>query len=284
MKDNSTPTSWEAAVIWLRDQPKYSKIVFDCYYDDPLIEAAKRYHYSDEWFAVKEIIGASFGRALDIGAGRGIASYALAMDGFEVTSLEPNPSELVGAGAIRSLSIEAGLNIRVVENFSEKLPFADGVFDLVFARAVLHHASDLKIACNELYRVLKPGGIFLAVREHVISKKSDISIFLDDHPLHHLYGGENAYLLDDYLAAIQGAGFAKVKIISPWGSPLNYSPRTLEELKADLVVRVDKLMPIFSEIFRIFLRVPGAWFVTRFFLQIIDNRPGRLYSFVVRKL
>ena len=46
------------------------------------------------------------GQALDVGAGRGIASYALAREGFTVTVLEPDDSHLVGAGAIRSLAEE----------------------------------------------------------------------------------------------------------------------------------------------------------------------------------
>ena len=42
-------------------------------------------------------------QALDLGAGRGISSYALAREGWQVTALEPDPSMLIGAGAIRSL-------------------------------------------------------------------------------------------------------------------------------------------------------------------------------------
>lgn len=283
MSCNRPQPSWEDAVSWLREQSEHQKIVFDCYYDDPLMDAANRYYCSEEWLAIQKISSAFSGAALDVGAGRGIASYAFAMDGFEVTSLEPNPSDLVGAGAIRSLSLEAGLNIRVVEHFSESLPFADGVFDLVFARAVLHHTVDLKAACLEFHRVLKPGGLFLAIREHVVSKKEDIPIFLAHHPLHHLYGGENAFLLDEYREAIQESGFAKVELISPWASAINYAPRTLWELKLDLSLRMGRFMPWGDKIFKFLLSIPGIWTVTSFILRYIDDRPGRLYSFVARK-
>jgi SAM-dependent methyltransferase len=127
----------------------------------------------------------------------GAASPALAREGFRVTALEPDPSAIVGAAAIRALAAEAGLPIDVVEEFSERLPFADDAFDLVFARAVLHHTRDLEGACREMFRVLRPDGIFIAAREHVISKDDDLGKFLKQHPLHHLYGGENAFLLTD---------------------------------------------------------------------------------------
>ena len=53
--------------------------------------------------------------------------------------------------------------------------------------------------CEEVARVLKPGGTFIATREHVISKKEDLPVFLANHPLHRFYGGENAFVLQKYL-------------------------------------------------------------------------------------
>ena len=180
--------SWEAAVGRLQADPAQQALVQACFYDDPLLQAAQRYRASCEWMAVRKLIGEASGAALDVGAGRGIASFALARDGWKVTALEPDPSNVVGAGAIRGLARDAGLAIEVTETWGEQLPFSKASFALVHCRQVLHHARDLKQLCGELARVLAPGGLFLATREHVISRPEDLPAFLSSHPLHPLYG------------------------------------------------------------------------------------------------
>ena len=166
--------TWEEAVQWLKDQPEKSELVKFCYYDDPLEAAAERFLQSEEWLEVLSLLKSKkSGQVLDIGAGRGISSYAFAKSGYEVTALEPNPSLLVGAEAIRQLASRTGVNIKVVQDWGETLPFADNAFDIVYGRAVLHHAHQLNQLCGEAARVLKPGGVLLATREHVLSRKED---------------------------------------------------------------------------------------------------------------
>lgn len=279
MSAEHSSMNWEQAVQWLRRQPDKAQLVIDCYYDDPLFAAAQRYWASDEWQGVREMLRGRSGKALDVGAGRGIASYALAKDGFVVTALEPNPSSSVGAAAIRDLARETDVTIEVCEEFSERLPFDSDSFDVVFARAVLHHTSDLKSACVEFLRVLKPGGIMLAVREHVISNEVDLPTFFDIHPLHHLYGGEKAFLLAEYTTALKVAGFRNIKIISPWHSPINFAPHTLSTMQQAIAAKFGPLAGVVRGMFRL----PGVWPVARTLLAVSDSRPGRLYSFVTTK-
>jgi SAM-dependent methyltransferase len=274
--------TWEASVTWLRDQPDRRQLVLDAFYDDPLTAAAQRYHSSDEWQAVSELLLGRSGAALDVGAGRGIASYALAREGFEVMALEPDPSGIVGAAAIRKLAADTALPITVVEEFSEHLPFNDCAFDVVFARAVLHHTRDLRDACREIFRVLKPGGIFIAAREHVITKVTDLDRFLDKHPLHRLYGGEHAFLLKSYVGALSDAGFSPIEVLPPLKSPINLFPHSVESLRNTLVEKISEKVPVKS-----LLRVTlGSDHIFRMILSLVqhfDNRPGRLYSFVGHK-
>lgn len=278
--------SWEQAVQWLRDQPSQAELVRACYFDDPLPEAAERFWRSPEWQAIAALLPPARGAALDLGAGRGISSYALARDGWSVTALEPDPSTLVGAGAIRALAAASGITITVVSEFAERLPFPDAGFDVVNCRQVLHHARDLWQTCREIHRVLKPGGLMVATREHVISRREDLQAFLDSHALHRFYGGENAFLLAEYLDALRSAGLHVEKALAPLDSPINYFPMSPAQCfeyctrPAAAVIGRPAANLLFSQ-----RHLPGRALL-RALVGAINRRdqtPGRLYSFVARK-
>ncbi|MFS8047086.1 class I SAM-dependent methyltransferase [Rhizobium sp. BR 314] len=278
--------SWEESVQWLRDQKDQQALVRACYFDDPLQDAAERFWESGEWKAIAALLPTPGGMALDLGAGRGISSYALARDGWDVTALEPDPSMLVGAGAIHSLSASSGLTIKVAGDYSEKLPFADNTFDVINARQVLHHARDLPQTCREVYRVLKPGGVIIATREHVLSRREDLQAFLDAHALHKFYGGENAFLLQEYLSAMTDAGLHLDKVLAPLDSPINYFPMTPEQCFIHCTRPIAAMIgrPLTNIIFSR-KHVVGRMLMKRLVaaLNARDQTPGRLYSFLAIK-
>jgi hypothetical protein len=78
---NGPYTSWEEAVADLKRRPDQADLVRACFFDDPLQQAAERFHRGSEWRAVQALLAGLSGSALDVGAGRGISAYALARDG-----------------------------------------------------------------------------------------------------------------------------------------------------------------------------------------------------------
>jgi len=168
----------------------------------------------------------------------------------------------------------------------EALPFPDGTFDVVFTRAVLHHVGDLVGFCREVRRVLKPGGRFLAVREHVISRLEDLPVFHAAHPLHRLCGGEHACLPGEYPRALAAAGFEVERVMGSFDTPVNYYPLTADDWRAKCMAPCMKLlgyrvsMALGSErhaLGRLILRRRARRLSER------DQTPGRLCTLLARK-
>jgi SAM-dependent methyltransferase len=277
--DQPNVITWEAAVRSLMDDPTKKDLVEACYFDLPLSSAAARYADGAEWQAIRHLTGPARGIAVDIGAGNGIVSYALARDGWTTVAIEPDPSNLVGAGAIRKLAADTSVAIDVREGFGEGLPLRNGEASLVIARQVLHHAADLSAFAREIARVLEPGGLLVSARDHVVSGPEQLQPFLDKHPLQSLYGGENAFTLTDYRGALTGAGLKIEQEIGPLASVINYAPHTQETLQAELSRRFGPL----SGVADLALRPKAILGATLRLLSTLDRRPGRLVSFVCRK-
>jgi SAM-dependent methyltransferase len=102
-------------------------------------------------------------RVLDAGCGFGRNLVYLLREGCEVFAIDANP-EAVDHVRQLSESLQTGLP---AENFQvgaiEEIPFPDEFADVVLCNAVLHFARDerqLQDMLGQLWRVLKPGGLF----------------------------------------------------------------------------------------------------------------------------
>jgi SAM-dependent methyltransferase len=98
-------------------------------------------------------------RVLDVGSGAGTDSLVAAqMVGAEgdVTGIDMTPEMLETA---RVAAEEMGAkNVEFVESEAERLPFADGSFDVVISNGVIDLVPDKDAVFSELFRVLAPGG------------------------------------------------------------------------------------------------------------------------------
>lgn len=266
--------TWEDAVRWCLDTPEMADLALDAYFGDPL-EAAIRYRTSPEYAEVSRVIPQVPGRVLDLGAGNGILSWALAADGWDVTAVEPDPSNLIGAGAIRMLAGQTDAPITVIEAMGEDIPLESAGFDLVVARQVLHHANDLPAFCSEMARLSGMGATILTLRDHVISGPEQLQPFLEHHPLHHLYGGENAFTLPEYRSAITSAGLSIKSEWRSFQSVMNYDPMTQDEIQGKLAAVTG---PLKGPIGAVLKTLPFGLIAE--VATALDRRPGRLVSFL----
>lgn len=94
-------------------------------------------------------------RVLDVAAGNGNASLAAARRFADVMSPDYVP-ELLEQGKRRAAADGLPMQFRVAD--VERLPFADGEFDVVLSTFGVMFAPDQRRAAAELVRVVKPGG------------------------------------------------------------------------------------------------------------------------------
>jgi ubiquinone/menaquinone biosynthesis C-methylase UbiE len=289
MPMNSASTSGqispEQAIGMLKALPEYESLLSNIYADDDVVQAALRFAGSEEFRCVASWASSAGIRApakvLDLGAGRGIASLAWTLRGYSVTAVEPDPSCLVGAGAIRELVCRTCISVEIVEEVGERLPFAAASFDLVYVRQALHHATDLSQMCREIQRILRPRGVLIATREHVVSGPRQLATFLESHSVHQLAGGEMAYKLTSYKSALRAAGFKRIHTYGPMQSPVNYFPATSETVRSASRTFISGICG--ARVGTVVAKLPFYHTAWALLASAFNRDPGRMYSFVARK-
>jgi demethylmenaquinone methyltransferase / 2-methoxy-6-polyprenyl-1,4-benzoquinol methylase len=116
---------------------------------------------------VSRIGGAPGPRILDVAAGTGLVSRALARrrPDARITALDPSEAMLT-VGAAQNAT--AGLDGRIhpVLGRAESLPFPDATFDAVTFTYLLRYVDDPPATLGELARVLRPGGTLASLEFH----------------------------------------------------------------------------------------------------------------------
>jgi SAM-dependent methyltransferase len=271
----------EDAVLRLRQDPRYADLVRDAYLGPDVTDSARRFYESAEFAEVRRILGARLAGAsvLDVGAGIGMASLAFTRSGAaRVVALDPDPSDQVGRGAMARL--DGSSEFEIVDGVGEAIPLDDASMDIVYCRQMLHHAQDLPQVLREMARVLKPGGVAVLCREHVVDDDAQLRQFLEEHPVNRLAGGENANRLAVYLGAIRGGGLVVDRVLGPWDSIVNAFPQVRSQAELEALPQT-KLVRRMGALGRVAIRLPGA---RSLIWRHIDRRvPGRLYTFVAHK-
>lgn len=100
------------------------------------------------------------GRMLEVPVGTGVLTMPVyeALPGADITCLDYSPDMMERA---KRQAEKRGLkNVRFIQGDVGKLPFPDGSFELVLSLNGFHAFPDKGAAYREVFRVLKPGGIF----------------------------------------------------------------------------------------------------------------------------
>jgi tellurite methyltransferase len=136
-------------------------------------------------------------KLLDAGCGGGRNLTYFFKAGFDVSGVDQSPAAIA---EIRSLAAALAPNLPA-ENFRveavEKMSFADSAFDVVLSSAVLHFARDethWDQMVREMWRVLKPDGIFFA---RLASTVGIDGIRLIEGRRYHLPDGSERFLVDE---------------------------------------------------------------------------------------
>lgn len=286
--------NWEKTIIQARTNPEFAHVIEQSYLAEDLIQNVERFSKSEEFIEtlknIESYVGNKKLKILDLGSGNGISAISFALKGFEVTSIEPDPSDTVGRGAIKKLCDHYQVNVNVLEGFGENTAMENASFDLVYARQVLHHAADLNAFIKECYRVLKAKGILFTVRDHVIYNEKDKNWFLETHPFHKYYGGENAFTLKEYKNGFTLAGFHIDKTFKFYESVINYSPMSQQEYRNF----PEKISKAIDEILKKKLGFIGRSKLIKFLFRLYKSLypsyydekmvAGRSYSFICIKI
>lgn len=96
-------------------------------------------------------------RIADIGAGQGLFLIACAQMGYDAVGIEPWEGARSTAEELARLR---GVRINIVAGTMESIPLGVASVDIVHANSVLEHVADARESFAEVYRVLKPGGVF----------------------------------------------------------------------------------------------------------------------------
>ncbi len=106
------------------------------------------------------------GRVLDLGSNIGHFSFYLYEKGFEVVGIDIDKRFL---GESSNEAKRRRYKIKFINASGTKIPFDNESFDYVFALDVLEHIPDKEKCLNEVNRVLKKGGKFIAALPNVFS-------------------------------------------------------------------------------------------------------------------
>ena len=198
---------------------------------------------------------AAGGRVLDAGCGVGMYMAAF----LRVTS------DVFGIEVERDRGLEAASRAsRVSQAVGERLPFADGSFDLVFSHEVVEHVDDDLAFASEMVRVTRPGGHLAVFAPNRLYPFETHGVYWRGQ-----YRFGNVPLVNYLPRALRNRLVPHVRA---------YTARRLRSLFNHLPVRVVRHTQIFPGYDRLALRNPALAGFLRAVTYALERTPVRVFG------
>ncbi len=225
---------YDQAYLWGWHHPEHREKVYLCYKTPDYADNARRFAASPEFQEELRHLCALGKpprrevRVLDFGCGNGIASYALAKAGYDVTAMDSSTGEIAGIRAAQKLQGLDHVEFTIRHSSGETIPFPEESFDIIWMREALHHMHDLPNFVAGIQRLLKPGGILCCLRDPTLFNEAQRAFLFSTHPFYHITHDEGCYYLREYLEAFRLGGLQLHVCLNPISSPINTYPARFE--------------------------------------------------------
>lgn len=102
--------------------------------------------------------GKHFGKLLELGYGSGLSLLELSTAADEVHGIDTHDN----LDKVYAMLAKESTSAKLVKGNITSMPYSDNEFDCIVAISIFEHIADLEKTMQEIYRILKPGGILLA--------------------------------------------------------------------------------------------------------------------------
>jgi len=188
---------------------------------------------------------------LDLGSGAGfdcfLAAGKVGKNG-RVIGVDMTPEMIEKARENARKSDYANVEFRLGE--IENLPVADNSVDIVISNCVINLAPDKRKVFAEAFRVLKPGGR-LMISDMVLLK--ELPDFIRNSIEAYIGCLSGAIMRDEYIGAIEAAGFQEVRIIDEVSFPIECMANdpTAKAIIENLKIPLEKVKEIVNSVISI---------------------------------
>lgn len=150
---------------------------------------------------------------LDVGCGGGFTCEFMAQKGAIVSGIDQSQKCISKAQEHAAI---CDFKINYLQGLGENIPYRDNTFDGVICVDVLEHVADLNKTISEIYRVLKPNGLFLFDTINRNFKSKIIMIWLLENLVKEIPQGVhdwNKFIQPKELKELmEGKGFTNIEI------------------------------------------------------------------------